>query len=146
MWRRLQQWLGGTQASTSAGAGTSPRPMVPPDPEPEEIQVPEVGAEEVLARLNQPNPPLLVDVREPYEWRQVRIPPGDDMPVVHIPMNDMPQRLAELPGDRPLVIVCAHGSRSYSVAAWLLEQERAATSLAGGIHAWLRAGGPIEQG
>ncbi|MEX1018279.1 MAG: rhodanese-like domain-containing protein [Litorilinea sp.] len=146
------------------------RPMLPPDPEPEALVVPEISAEEVRRALSaspqadstniistqtdstqadstQAEPlPLLVDVRELYEWRQVRIPPAGDVPVVHIPMSEFPERAHELPTDRLLIVVCAHGSRSYSVAAWLLENGLRACSLASGINGWSRGGGAIEQG
>jgi len=60
-------------------------------------------------------------------------------------MNDVPQRLAELPQRDAIVVICAHGSRSYDVAGYLIEQGYQASSLTGGINQWARAGGEISQ-
>ena len=111
------------------------RPLPPPEPEPAEIAVPELTVAALQQALASDQPPLLLDVREPYEWRQVHIPQA-----LHIPMNDIPQHLAELPPSQPIVVFCAHGSRSYSVAGYLIEQGYAASSLAGGINALVQAG------
>ena len=111
------------------------RPLPPPEPEPAEIAVPELTVAAFQQALASDQPPLLLDVREPYEWRQVHIPTA-----LHIPMNDIPQRLAELPASQPVVVFCAHGSRSYSVAGYLIEQGYTAYSLAGGINELVQAG------
>ena len=114
---------------------TPVRPLRPPAPEPQEIAVPELTVTALQQALASDQPPLLLDVREPYEWRQVHIPQA-----LHIPMNDIPQRLAELPPSQPIVVFCAHGSRSYSVAGYLIEQGYTASSLAGGISQLVQAG------
>jgi rhodanese-related sulfurtransferase len=119
------------------GKRQNPVPSPPlPHPEADEIQVPEVTAAELQQQLAGEHPPLLLDVREPYEWRQVHIPAAR-----HIPMDEVPHRLAELPQATPIVVFCAHGMRSYDVAGYLIDQGYAASSLAGGITAWVRAGG-----
>jgi len=118
----------------------APSPL-PPEAETAEILPPEVTVSELQAELTTAAPPLLLDVREPYEWRQVRMSGA-----LHIPMNDVPAHLAELPKTAAIVVVCAHGSRSYSVAAWLIEQGYAARSLAGGITEWAAHGGTVEMG
>ena len=54
-------------------------------------------------------------------------------------MNQVPSRLAELPDDRDIVVVCHHGARSMQVAAWLAAQGLDRVSnLQGGIDAWSR--------
>ena len=84
------------------------------------------------------SPPLLLDVREPWE---VALAPLciDGASVLAIPLQQLPARVAELPAARPLVCVCHHGVRSLHAAAWL---ERVGYSdvynLAGGIDAWSR--------
>ena len=82
--------------------------------------------------------PLVLDVREPWEVAFAPLAPaGAD--VRHIPMGELPARLAELDADRPVVCVCHHGVRSAHVAAFL---DRAGFgtvyNLAGGIDAWSR--------
>jgi rhodanese-related sulfurtransferase len=126
------------------GANSTPpprQPLPPPEPDAEEVNVPEITVPEALAALAQSPAPLLLDVREPYEWRQVQI--ADSL---HIPMNEIPQRLAELPTDRELIVLCAHGSRSYGMAHYLIEQGYTARSLAGGITQWHVQGGAVVVG
>jgi len=124
-----------------------PAPVQPPialpssEPDPEEIVVPELTSREVQERLQTEQPPLLLDVREPYEWRQVRIPGA-----LHIPMNSVPARLNELPKERPIVVFCAHGMRSFGVTHFLRQQGWEAFNLAGGITQWHIQGGEVEQG
>ncbi len=115
------------------------RPLPPLDPEPEEIPVPEISVAALQVELTSDQPPLLLDVREPFEWNQVRIPDA-----LHIPMNDLPSRLTELPKASPIVVFCAHGSRSYGVAHFLLEQGYLARSLAGGITQWHVQGNAVQ--
>lgn len=119
----------------------APRPAttLTPEPEPDELHVPEMSPAVARAALHSARPPLLLDVREPYEWRQVRIPGAR-----HIPMNSVPAHLAELPADQPIIVFCAHGSRSFGVAYYLREQGRDAYNLTGGITQWHIAGGEVE--
>lgn len=124
-----------------------PAPPPPPDPEPE-IDVPELSIADLRARIAQPEKPTFVlDVREPLEWQQVRI---DDaqfaLDVLHVPMNSVPDQLDALPADRQVVVMCAHGMRSYGVAHYLIENGLDAINLAGGITAWAQEGGAVEMG
>lgn len=135
LWQRVRNLLGGEKSSR-----TSPPPPFMHEDEPE-IVVPEITVEELAAALSQSQPPLVLDVREPYEWRLVHM-----VDAHHVPMNDVPSQLDTLPRDRPVVVICAHGSRSYSVAAWLIEQGLDASSLQGGITQWASRGGAVEQG
>jgi len=109
------------------------------DPDPEEIRVPEWQVGQALAALQSDAPPLLLDVREPYEWRQVRMPNA-----LHIPMNDVPQHLEALPRERTIVVLCAHGSRSFGVTYFLRQQGFDAYNLVGGITQWHIQGGEVE--
>ena len=119
----------------------APRPIAPltPEPDPDEISVPEMSTRDVMGSLNSETPPLLLDVREPYEWRQVRIADA-----LHIPMNSVPDRLDDLPRDRPIVVLCAHGSRSFGVTYFLRERGFDARNLTGGITQWHIQGGSVE--
>lgn len=78
---------------------------------------------------------ILVDVRNPGEVEQGRIPGS-----IHIPLAQLRSRLDLLPTDRPIVVHCAGGWRS-SVAASLLRAEGFCdvSDLDGGYHAWLSA-------
>lgn len=119
----------------------APRPVttLAPDLEPDELHVPEMSPAAARAALHGEHPPLLLDVREPYEWRQVRI-----LNARHIPMNSVPNHLAELPVDQPIIVFCAHGSRSFGVAYYLREQGFDAYNLTGGITQWHIQGGEVE--
>lgn len=75
---------------------------------------------------------VLIDVREPVELRIAAIADA-----VHIPMNEIPARLAELDRDATHVIMCHSGFRSYRVAEFLLESGFTKVfNLRGGIDAW----------
>jgi len=96
------------------------------------VAVPEIGALELKARLASDAPPLLLDVREPYEWTDGGIPGA-----VPMPMNSVPNRLAELPRDREIVAYCSVGQRSWAVAEFLLRNGFSRVSnLDGGMAAW----------
>jgi rhodanese-related sulfurtransferase len=79
--------------------------------------------------------PLLLDVREPWEFQNCHIPGARLMP-----MNELPARLHELDPDAETVAICHHGTRSLHVAYFLARQgfERV-HNLAGGVDAWARA-------
>ena len=82
---------------------------------------------------------FLLDVREDVEWQQERVPSA-----VHIPMYDVPERLAELPADQPIAVLCHVGARSAQVAHWLRAQGYDAHNVDGGIAAWAALGLPVE--
>ena len=111
----------------------------PPVPEPEPIRVVEVDAKDLMIERRNGSPPLLLDCREPLEWKQARIPGS-----LHMPMNTIPSRLAELDKEADIVVICAHGVRSYSVTGFLVENGFAARSLQGGLAMWQVQGGEVE--
>jgi rhodanese-related sulfurtransferase len=61
-------------------------------------------------------------------------------------MRQIPRRLADLDKGANLVVVCAHGERSYRMAGYLIEQGFCARSLRGGLAEWRARGGPVENG
>ena len=81
---------------------------------------------------------VLLDVREPQEWRAGHAPAAR-----HIPLGELGGRVGELPPGRPVVAVCRSGARSARAAAFLAGQGREASNLTGGMHAWARAGLPV---
>lgn len=92
----------------------------------------EVTVEEASRLLSGPNPPVLIDVREPDEYAVCRIE-GARL----IPMNTIPARLAEIPQDVPVLVQCHHGGRSMKVTQFLRAKGYAHVSnLKGGIDAW----------
>ena len=76
--------------------------------------------------------PVLLDVREPWEYATCRLDGS-----VSIPMNEIPGRLAEIDLDAPLVCICHHGARSMQVAAFLASRGADDVhNLTGGVAAW----------
>jgi rhodanese-related sulfurtransferase len=76
--------------------------------------------------------PVLLDVREPWEYQTCHIDGATAMP-----MRTVPARLAELDPDLPVVCICHHGARSMQVANFLEQNGFAdVTNLTGGVHAW----------
>lgn len=103
-------------------------------------------AADLLGRESGPDgadrPGLLVDVRERDEFGDVRAPGA-----VLFPISTLMYRFQELPRDRPLVVICAHGERSQGATAFLLRQGfDDVRSVTGGLAAWLQAGLPYRHG
>jgi rhodanese-related sulfurtransferase len=93
------------------------------------ITAPELAA--WLADDSRPKP-VLLDVREPWEFQTCHIAGS-----VPIPMNSIPARLQELEEDASIVCICHHGARSMSVAVFLKRNGfTQVTNLTGGVHAW----------
>jgi rhodanese-related sulfurtransferase len=95
-------------------------------------QIPEITPAALKALLDSPQPPLVLDVRENWEREAASVPGTLD-----IPMMEVPQRLAELPHDRNIVVMCHGGVRSLKVAHYLAQNGYTqVANLTGGIHAW----------
>ena len=79
-------------------------------------------------------PHVVLDVREDHELAICALEHA-----LHIPMGQVPARLAELPRDKQLVVMCHHGMRSAQAAAWLRRAGHDnVTNLDGGIDDWAR--------
>ena len=82
--------------------------------------------------------PLLLDVREPWEYEKARIADSQ-----LVPMRELPGRLAEIDQRKEVVAICHHGGRSMQVAMFLEKNGFAGVhNLVGGVDAWLRAVDP----
>ncbi len=86
---------------------------------------------EYAAWRREKKPHYLLDVREPEEHELASLEGG-----VLIPMGELGARLAELPKDRPIVVMCHHGIRSAHAVHHLREAGFDALNLSGGIDAW----------
>ena len=102
----------------------------------------EISAAVLLARQERGERDVLVDVREQNEWNLFRIPNA-----IHIPLGRVSDAatgaLAHFPDDE-IVVYCARGARSAQAVELLSAKGIRATSLAGGIAAWIDAGGEVE--
>jgi rhodanese-related sulfurtransferase len=92
----------------------------------------EVTPAEFVAERAAGRNPLLLDVREPWELRASLVPGS-----MHIPMAELPGRLAELDPARPVVVLCRSGVRSLQVAQFLARRGfEDVANLTGGILRW----------
>jgi len=92
----------------------------------------EITVQELKARRDRGETPLVLDVREEWELQLARIPD-----VVHVPMNQVPARLAELSPEVETIVMCHAGGRSMRVAHFLANKGFGnVANLAGGIAAW----------
>jgi rhodanese-related sulfurtransferase len=80
------------------------------------------------------DPPVLLDIREPWEFQTCHIEGA-----IHIPMGQIPTAYKDLDADKQTVVICHHGMRSQQVAQFL---EKAGftnvINLTGGVDAWAR--------
>lgn len=84
------------------------------------------------AQLLQQGSAVLLDVREPDELARVHL-----AGCKHLPMREIPARLAEIPSDRHVLVLCHHGGRSGRVTQFLRANGMDnITNVAGGIDAW----------
>jgi len=102
---------------------------------PEEINVkngiPQISVKELKGRMDAGEDLFILDVREPYEYRIAQI--GGTL----IPLNDVPNRLAEIDREREIIVHCRSGVRSQRVAEFLKQQGYSRViNMAGGILAW----------
>lgn len=105
--------------------------------------LPSIDVREAERRLREdPDRPLLIDVREPDEFAAVRAPGA-----VSVPTSTFQLRVDALPTDRPLLVVCHVGARSAAVTGFMLRSGRTnVVNVAGGMDAWQRAGLPVVHG
>lgn len=83
---------------------------------------------------------LIVDVRSPQELKEGYIEGS-----VFVPFWEIAQGKANLPKDRPLLLVCAVGGRSYAIGQALARSGwNDIYNLSGGISAWKRSGYPLR--
>lgn len=92
----------------------------------------DLEVEDLARRLGEAEPPLLLDIREPWETRLCALPDS-----LFVPMGELPARLSDLPRHRPLVVICHHGIRSRQATLWLRHHGVGnAVNLVGGLDAW----------
>ncbi|WP_026208635.1 rhodanese-like domain-containing protein [Catelliglobosispora koreensis] len=97
------------------------------------VRIPSVTVTDV------PSTAYLLDVREDDEWTAGHAPGA-----VHLPMMEIPARMAEVPQDREVVVVCRVGGRSGQVVGYLIQQGwENVINLEGGMMSWAAAGRPV---
>ncbi len=102
--------------------------------------VPKLTAAEVNEKLKFGKHPMVIDVRQPDEFRTGHIT-GAKL----IPLNEIHKRMKELSKGREIVCVCASGSRSNSAAKALAKEGFTVFDMQGGMLAWRRAKLPVQK-
>jgi len=101
-----------------------------------------ISAAQANAMLQQEDRPFLLDVRTPGEYSEVHLANA-----TLIPIDQVVQRLNEIPKHRPILTYCAVGSRSSLVTDYLAQNGYGPVfNLNGGIQAWLHEGFPVVSG
>lgn len=101
---------------------------------------PELKPAELRQRLDDAQPPLILDVRQPREFRTGHIRGAEPVPLARL------ARLApDLPRNRDVVCICRTGRRSRAAARQLGKAGVRAFNLEGGMLAWYRAGLPVDK-
>jgi rhodanese-related sulfurtransferase len=95
----------------------------------------EITIDQAKSLLASENPPVLLDVREPWEIDTASLSGSTNIPIAEIPAR----AFNELDEDTPILVLCHHGARSLSVTVWLRNQGfEHAQSVSGGIDAYSR--------
>lgn len=105
-----------------------------------ELQLAPAVDVQTVADLQGRDDVLLIDVREQWEYDEAHIPN-----ITLIPMNEIPNRLSEIPTDKTVIVTCRSGNRSGQVTDFLRDQGYDNVhNMEGGILAWQQAGLPVE--
>ncbi len=85
----------------------------------------------------------LIDVRTPEEFAQAHVPGA-----MLMPLASLPARVAEIPENGTVFLICHSGGRSAQACDYLMRQHGRANlvNVEGGTLAWAKAGYPVAQG
>lgn len=93
-----------------------------------------ISPSDLKARLDAGEDILVIDVRNPFELEISSVDFAQ-----HIVLDELPERLNEIPKDREVVLMCRSGGRSMQACKFLIAQgwpEENLINLEGGILAW----------
>ena len=97
----------------------------------------EITVDELAGRLERGA--VLIDVRQPNEFVEGHVPGA-----VLIPLNELPDRVDEVPTGREVLVICRSGGRSAMACELLDEQGLSAVNVVGGTLAWVAAGRAVD--
>lgn len=103
------------------------------------MSIEEIEVDELAARLE--DGAVLVDVREPKEIAQVRVPG-----ILPIPLGELPSRAGDIPVADTVYVICRSGARSARACEHLNANGLHAVNVAGGTLAWIDSGRTTEAG
>jgi rhodanese-related sulfurtransferase len=94
-----------------------------------------ITAEELKTKLDSDEKPVLLDVREAWEFETCHIEGS-----INISMSNVQRMLDELKPDDETVVICHHGMRSFQVASYLEGNGyNEIANLEGGVDAWAKS-------
>ncbi len=118
--------LGESQAIKSTTAGAADRTM------PFSVDIPQLSSRELAARLASGRAPVILDVREPWEYEIAHLP-GSRL----VPLVDLQRAVRSLNKNDDYVVICHRGMRSELAAGWLQTNGfKHVSNLEGGIDSW----------
>jgi phage shock protein E len=127
-------------ACTAGPAAPTPAPA----PVATKIDITQLGLNVDVATVNAlqgRDDVLILDVREQSEYDAGHIPG-----VTLIPLNDVPNRLSEIPKDKPVIVTCRSGNRSGQATDFLRQQGYTNVhNMTGGLNAWQQAGYAVQK-
>ena len=102
---------------------------------------PSISPEELHARMEKGDAPLVVDVRTPAEFRA-----GHNPGALNVPHEQVAARAAELRGEHGVAMYCMRGPRA-RLGEEALQQAggKDVLHVEGGFSAWEAAGLPVEK-
>jgi rhodanese-related sulfurtransferase len=125
-----------------AGAEPTVPPPTPPAPAPPQLEPEDVAIDafQVLRKQSVGYDFVFLDVREPDEWSGTGVIEG----ALAVPLGQLGRQIGQLDPEACVIAYCASGGRSTRAALLLREAGLTdAWSMAGGIRAWSREGGPL---
>src|SRR4051812_32322408 len=102
-------------------------------------RAPEVTTADLAAALE--DGAFLLDVRRPDEYAEKRV-----RGAVLIPLDELGNRVEEVPTGQTVYVICAVGGRSLNAATALNANGWDAVSVAGGTNRWEKEGRPVDRG
>jgi len=101
----------------------------------------QTNPEEVKKEISKNPKPIILDVRQPYEYQG-----GHIQGAKLIPLGELSSKMNLLPKNQEIICVCQSGSRSSSAARHLLSAGYNVKNMQGGMDLWLRSGLPVSRG
>jgi len=130
--------------SVAACTASPTAPVPAPAPVATQVDVAQLGPNvdvATVSALQGRDDVLILDVREQSEYDAGHIPG-----VTLIPLNDVANRLGEIPKDKPVIVTCRSGNRSGQATDFLRQQGYTNVhNMTGGLNAWQQAGYPVEK-
>lgn len=130
-----------TTVACGGAAETTTAPETAVDAAIGELDLADTVDVQTVASVKDREDVFLIDVREQWEYDEAHIPG-----VTLIPMEEVANRLAEIPTDKEVIVTCRSGNRSGQITDFLREQGfDNVHNMDGGILAWQAAGYDVEQ-